>query len=119
MKKSYIKASDARRRNRVRLSVRSKGRVRLSVFRSCQYIYAQLIDDRNHRTLAAASSLEKEAPLGNARLNCAAAEWVGRSIAERGIKAGIKSVVFDRGSYRFHGRLKALAEGARSVGLDF
>ena len=119
MKKSYIKAPDERRRNRVRSSVRSKGRVRLSVFRSCQYIYAQLIDDQSHRTLASSSSLEKDAPLGKARLNCSAAEWVGKSIAERGIKAGVKSVVFDRGSYRFHGRVKSLAEGARAAGLDF
>jgi len=119
MKRSYIKSSDARRKNRVRSSVRSVGRIRLSVFRSCQYIYAQLIDDQTHCTLAAASSLEKEAPLGKARLNCTAAEWVGKSVAERGIKAGVKEVVFDRGSYRFHGRVKALAEAARAAGLDF
>lgn len=119
MKGSYIKNSEERRKNRVRQSVRSKGRIRLSVFRSCQYIYAQLIDDQKHCTLAAASSLEKEAPLGKSRLNCAAAEWVGKSIAERGVKAGIKNVVFDRGSFRFHGRIKSLAEAARSGGLSF
>ena len=119
MKKYYKKTTCERRKNRVRCSVRSKGRIRLSVFRSCQYVYAQLIDDQNHRTLASASSLEKEAPFGKSRLNCSAAEWVGKTVAERGIKVGVKTVVFDRGSCRFHGRIKALADGARAAGFVF
>jgi len=119
MKQLYVGSAKERRKKRTRASVRSKGRIRLSVFRSCKYIYAQLIDDEKGCTLAAASSLEKSAPLGKSRLNCASAQWVGQSIAERGIKAGVKVVVFDRGSYLYHGRVKSLADSARKAGLDF
>jgi large subunit ribosomal protein L18 len=96
------------------------GRPRLSVFRSSQNIYAQVIDDRAGRTLAAASSLDKD--LRTALKNGAnkdAAKAVGKLVAERAIKAGVKEVVFDRGAYMYHGRVKALAEAAREGGLSF
>ncbi len=117
--KKYLQTSEERRKNRVRLSVRSQEKPRLSVFRSKRYIYAQLIDDKKQRTLASASSIEKETGLGVSKSNCKAAEWVGQKIAERGKKEGISYVVFDRGSYRFHGRIKVLADAARSGGLSF
>ena len=108
-----------RRGARIRRSIRAraKGRPRLSVHRSNANIYAQIIDDAQGRTLVAASSLEKGAPEkgGNAK----AAEAVGKMIAERALKAGIKEVVFDRGAFIYHGRLKALAESARQEGLSF
>jgi large subunit ribosomal protein L18 len=96
------------------------GRPRISIFRSGRYIYAQLIDDARHCTLASASSIEKE---GRAALkstnNIEAAKWVGQKLAERAVKAGVDKVVFDRGSYLFHGRVKALADAAREGGLTF
>ena len=112
----------ARRQKRTRYKLRqvSGGRVRLSVFRSEQHIYAQVIDDNAGRTLAAASSLEAvkkgELPKGT---DSTAAAFVGKQLAERAIAAGIKDVVFDRGGYRFHGRIKALADAAREGGLNF
>ena len=111
-----------RRKARVRRALRRKGgeRPRLSVFRSHKYIYAQVIDDRQGRTLAAASSNEPEM---RDRLkstgNVEAAFEVGRLIAERARAAGVEKVVFDRGGYLYHGRVKALADGAREGGLDF
>ena len=111
-----------RRIARVRRAVRqaAKGRVRLSVFRSSKHIYAQVIDDAGGRTLAAASSQEKTL---RDRLktgaDTAAATEVGKLLAERATAAGIKDVVFDRGRYLYHGRVKALADGAREGGLDF
>jgi large subunit ribosomal protein L18 len=113
---------NARRRLRVRAAIakRSKGRLRLSVFRSSLHIYAQIIDDAAGRTLAAASSLDKDL---RARLKTGAdrgaAKEVGRLIAERAAAAGITEVVFDRGGYLYHGRVQALAEGAREAGLAF
>jgi large subunit ribosomal protein L18 len=112
----------ARRQFRVRSALRKVAgdRPRLSVFRSSKQIYAQIIDDRAGRTIAAASSVEK--PLRAALKTGAdkvAATAVGKLIAERAIKAGIKQVVFDRGAYLYHGRVKALADGAREAGLDF
>lgn len=109
-----------KRRVRFQLTQKSRGRVRLSVFRSNRYIYAQIIDDEAHCTVVAASSLEKElqGALGK-RANCDAAHTVGQKIAERALAKGIKEVVFDRGGYLFHGRVKALAEGARLAGLSF
>ena len=90
---------------------------RLDVFRSNKHIYAQVIDDVTGHTLCAASSLEKGFEgLGS---NKEAAEKVGKMIAEKAIALGIKTVVFDRGGYVYHGRVQALAEGARSAGLDF
>jgi large subunit ribosomal protein L18 len=107
-------------RRRVKLAAGASGRTRLSVFRSSKHIHAQLIDDENGVTLAAASSLEK-AMRENAKTgaNIAAAKAVGKLIAERGKEKGIKNVVFDRGGYLYHGRIKALADAAREGGLSF
>jgi large subunit ribosomal protein L18 len=111
-----------RRRQRVRANLRrlAKGRLRLSVFRSSKHIYAQVIDDAAGRTLAAASSLDGvvKASLGSGA-DIAAAGAVGKLIAERAKAVGIGRVVFDRGAYLFHGRVKALAEAARAGGLEF
>ena len=92
-------------------------RPRLAVFRSLKHIYAQVIDDASGRTLAAASSGEKGATFNGG--NVAGAKEVGRLIAERAKEKGIKSVVFDRGGYQYHGRVKALADAAREGGLEF
>jgi large subunit ribosomal protein L18 len=111
-----------RRQRRVRGELRknSGGRPRLSVFRSSKHIYAQIIDDAAGRTLAAASSLEKDLKSGlKTGADKAAAGAVGKLLAERAKKAGVDNVVFDRGGYRFHGRIKALADGAREGGLSF
>ena len=107
-----------KKRTRFRVVTNAAGRPRLSVFRSGRHIYAQIIDDRAKATLAAASTNEKEdrAPK---TWNIAAAGTVGKKIAERGIAKGIKQVVFDRGGYIYHGRIKALAEAAREGGLEF
>src|ERR1700684_3310667 len=105
-----------RRRQRLRYQLRQKsgGRPRLSVFRSGKHIYAQVIDDGEGRTVAAASSLDKTLREGLKNgADKAAAAAVGKLLAERAIAAGIKEVVFDRGSYLYHGRVKALAEAAR------
>jgi large subunit ribosomal protein L18 len=109
-----------RRTARVRqnLKRKSQGRPRLSVFRSMKNIYVQIIDDQKGLTIAAASSLEKELKGKKAGKKAAASE-VGKLIAERAKKAGITDVVFDRGGYLYHGRVKALAEGAREGGLKF
>jgi len=111
-----------RRRERLRYQLRQKagGRPRLSVFRSGKHIYAQVIDDAAGRTLAAASSLEKalrESMRTGADKSAAAA--VGKLVAERAVAAGVTNVVFDRGSYLYHGRVKALADAAREGGLAF
>ena len=105
-------------RNRLRLKSVANGRARLSVFRSSKNIYAQVIDDLNGVTLAAASSLEggKETAKGSDK---AAAERVGKLVAERALEKGVKEVVFDRGGHIFHGRIKALADAAREAGLNF
>jgi large subunit ribosomal protein L18 len=111
-----------RRKARIRRTViaRSYGRPRLSVFRSSKQIYAQVIDDEKGVTLAAASSLEKTLREGlKTGANVEAARRIGKELAERAAKAGVKKVVFDRGGYMYHGRVKALAEGAREGGLDF
>ncbi|SRR5690606_4815590 len=111
-----------RRKMRVRSALRKRagGRPRLSVFRSHSHIYAQVIDDEKGVTLAAASSLEPEMRKKLARgANKAAAGEVGKLIAERAKKAGISDVVFDRGGYIYHGRVKALADAAREGGLNF
>ena len=111
-----------RRKARVRkaLKARAFGRPRLSVFRSDKNIYAQIIDDTTGRTLAAASTLEKDVR-GSVKNGCNAdaAVAVGKLIAERGVKAGVAEVIFDRGSYIYHGRVKALADAAREGGLQF
>jgi large subunit ribosomal protein L18 len=116
------KGLQERRRARLRFQLRKKagGRPRLSVFRSGKHIYAQVIDDAEGRTLAAASSLDKglrEALRSGADKDAASA--VGKLVAERALAAGVSLVVFDRGSYLYHGRVKALAEAAREGGLAF
>src|SRR6185436_9923880 len=114
-------ALQTRRRARLRyqLRIKSGGRPRLSVFRSSKHIYAQVIDDAQGRTLAAASSLEKELKTQlKTGADKAAATAVGKLLAERARKAGVDKVVFDRGGYRYHGRIKALADGAREGGLN-
>jgi large subunit ribosomal protein L18 len=111
-----------RRKGRVRgvLRIAAGDRKRLSVFRSSKHIYAQLIDDSEGSTLASASSLEKDA-LGEVKTGAsvAAAKAVGKLIAERAQQKGVKDVIFDRGSYLYHGRIKALADAAREAGLNF
>jgi large subunit ribosomal protein L18 len=117
-----VKTTIERRAARVRRAVRqaANGRLRLSVFRSSKHIYAQVIDDAAGRTVAAASSLEKglRDKLKTGADSAAAGE-VGKLLAERAVSAGVKDVVFDRGRYIYHGRVKALAEGAREGGLNF
>lgn len=111
-----------RRTNRVRNALKrvANGRARLSVFRSSKHIYAQVIDDRDGKTVAAASSLDKGLKGGMPKgSDLAAAQAVGKLVAERAVKAGIKDVVFDRGGYIYHGRIKALADAAREGGLNF
>jgi large subunit ribosomal protein L18 len=115
-------ALQARRRARLRFQLRLKsgGRPRLSVFRSGRHIYAQVIDDKAGRTLAAASSLEKAQRDGlKTGADKDAATIIGKLLAERAIAAGVTEVVFDRGPYLYHGRVKALADGAREGGLSF
>jgi large subunit ribosomal protein L18 len=127
--KSSARAARARRRKRVRAKIHgTQERLRLCVFRSSANIYAQIIDDDQGHTLVAASSLEKsiraaaeaaasgeDAETGKTALATA----VGRTLAERAAQAGLNRVVFDRAGYLYHGRVKALAEGARAGGLDF
>ncbi len=106
---------------RVRKKVRGSGeRPRLCVFRSLRHIYAQVIDDTTGHTLASASSLEAAAGKGSEPLpKLAASQSVGKLVAERAKEQGISQVVFDRGGYKYHGRVKALAEGSRESGLIF
>jgi large subunit ribosomal protein L18 len=109
-----------RTRVRVRLANAGRGRPRLSVFRSSKHIYAQVIDDAAGRTLAAASSLDESLRDSlKTGADKAAAGAVGKLVAERAKAAGVTAVVFDRGGYLFHGRVKALADAAREGGLDF
>jgi large subunit ribosomal protein L18 len=104
----------------VKLAAVKNGRARLSVFRSSKHIYAQLIDDDKGETLAAASSLEKTLrESAKTGADIAAAKAVGKLIAERAKEKGITEVVFDRGGYMYHGRIKALADAAREGGLSF
>ena len=106
------------KRTRFKLTSHAYGRPRLSVFRSGKHIYAQVIDDRDQTTLAAASTNEKEGKAAKT-YNVEAASTVGKKIAERAIAKGVKQVVFDRGGYIYHGRIKALADAARASGLEF
>ncbi len=111
-----------RRKSKVRRNLKqvANGRPRLSVHRSSKHIYAQVIDDRDGRTLAAASSIEKDMRTNlKTGADVSAAAAVGKLVAERASKAGVKQVVFDRGQYIYHGRMKALADAAREGGLDF
>ncbi len=118
------KLSGSERRSqrvRSRIRLRAKDRQRLSVFRSNKHIGAQVINNDGSRVLVAVSTVEKDVlkQVGDKGSNTAAAEVVGKLVAERALKAGVKEVVFDRGSYIYHGRVKALAEAARAAGLSF
>ena len=107
-----------KRRTRHRIAHAANGRPRLSLFRSGKHVYVQVIDDRAGETLASASTNEKEAKAAKT-WNIEAAKGVGKKIAERALAKGVKQVVFDRGGYMYHGRVKALAEAAREGGLEF
>ena len=119
---SALNDTFVRRSRRVRHTLKraANGRARLSVFRSSKHIYAQVIDDNAGKTVASASTLDKDLkgklPKGS---DTAAAEAVGKLVAERAVKAGVNDVVFDRGGYIYHGRVKALADAAREAGLNF
>jgi large subunit ribosomal protein L18 len=111
---------EARRRRHVRVRkavVGTSSRPRLAVFRSNRYLYAQVIDDKTGRTLAAASS--QEAALRSKSLSVETATEIGKLVAERAKSAGVEAVVFDRGGFTYHGRIKALADAARASGLEF
>ncbi len=117
-----LKSQFARRKARVRRRLKkvASDRPRLSIHRSSKHIYAQVIDDAKGVTIAAASSLEKDLRSSlKTGADKEAATTVGKLVAERATKAGIKDVVFDRGGYLFHGRVKALADAAREGGLEF
>jgi large subunit ribosomal protein L18 len=112
-----IKRNETRQRVHARVRAKISGtaeRPRLNVFRSLNHIYAQLIDDQKGITVASASTIKLKT--GG---NIAAAKEIGKAIAERGIEKGVKKVVFDRGGYLYHGRVKAVADAAREAGLDF
>lgn len=117
-RKEILRKRAVRIRNRLKKS--ANGRLRLSVHRSNQNIYAQLIDDAGSLTIASASTLEVDVKKTmKSGAGCEAAAMVGKLIAERAVKAGVQSVVFDRGAHIYHGRIKALAEAARAGGLQF
>jgi large subunit ribosomal protein L18 len=117
--KDTARAARVRRHARVRKKVAGTvERPRLAVFRSLTHIYAQVIDDAKGHTLVAASSVEKDLR-ENSGNKTARAKAVGEALAKKAIAAGVRQVVFDRGGNRFHGRVKALAEGARAGGLQF
>jgi large subunit ribosomal protein L18 len=120
MSKNAVTQARRQARTRRELKEVAYGRPRLSVFRSAKQIYVQVIDDVKGHTVAAASSVEKDIKKDlKTGSNVNAAKMVGKIAAERALKAGVKQVVFDRGSYLYHGRVKAVAEGAREGGLDF
>jgi large subunit ribosomal protein L18 len=119
---STVRDRGERRTERIRRTVRraAGGRPRLSVFRSSKHIYAQIIDDGKGETIVCASSLEKDLRTSlKTGANKDAAKAIGKLVAERALGKGIKDVVFDRGGYRYHGRVKALADAAREGGLNF
>jgi large subunit ribosomal protein L18 len=118
MTKGLSLFENRRRRNRAALKARGAGRPRLSVHRSGKHIYAQVIDDAKGKTVASASTLEKDVR-GKSGANVEAAANVGKRVAEAAKKAGVTQVVFDRGGFLFHGRVKALADAAREGGLEF
>ena len=112
-------AARRKRHERIRLHLAgTAARPRLAVFRSLNHIYAQVIDDASGKTLAAASTVEKELR-GSGQTKSDEAKVVGRLIAERAKSAGVERVVFDRAGFRYHGRIKSLADAAREAGLDF
>jgi large subunit ribosomal protein L18 len=112
-------AARQKRHDRIRLSLAgTEGRPRLAVFRSLNHIYAQVIDDASGKTLAAASTAEKELR-GSKSTKSEEAAVVGRLVAQRAKSAGVERVVFDRAGFRYHGRIKSLADAAREAGLEF
>ena len=115
------KEQTRKRHQRVRLKISGDAQwPRLAVYRSTKHIYAQIIDDTKHVTLASASSLDKDLKETlNHGGNIEAAKMIGKTVAEKALKAGIKEVVFDRGGFLYHGRIAALAEAAREAGLNF
>jgi large subunit ribosomal protein L18 len=124
MRQKFRRALTPRQRRHVRVRAKVKGtlaRPRLNVFRSSAHIYAQVIDDNYGRTLVAASDLEEAVRerAGSGATKSARAKAVGEIVGERAKEAGIESIVFDRGGYLYHGRVKAVAEGAREAGLQF
>ena len=124
MRYHYKSQLNARRRRHLRVRAKVSGtpeRPRLNVFRSSAHIYAQVIDDTAGRTLVAASSLEPDVlgRLTEGKTKTDKAKIVGQVVAERARAAGVSTVVFDRGGYKFHGRVKAVADGARGAGLEF
>jgi large subunit ribosomal protein L18 len=124
MRYHYKSQLNARRRRHLRVRSKVSGtseRPRLNVFRSSAHIYAQVIDDTAGRTLVAASSLDDDVAgrLTDGKTKTDKAKVVGQIVAERARAAGISSVVFDRGGFKYHGRVKAVADGAREAGLDF
>ena len=122
MIKQEVRKNKVRKRHQtIRVKVQGTSEApRLAVYRSTKHIYAQIIDDTKHVTLAAASSVDKELKETlNHGGNIEAAKVVGKTIAERALKAGINDVVFDRGGFLYHGRIEALADAAREAGLNF
>ena len=120
MKDKWTRYEYRKNRTRDRLAEKGGGRPRLTVHRSLKYIYAQVVDDAQQKTLAAASSLSKELAGGKkSAKNRDAAKKVGELLAKRAVEAGVKKVAFDRGAHLYHGRVKALAEAARAGGLEF
>jgi len=114
------RAARARRHRRIRVSLSgTTSRPRLNVFRSLNHIYAQVIDDTSGTTLAAASTNEPDVRTSLTGTKTERARAIGRTIAERAKEKGVSAVVFDRGGYMYHGRIKALADAAREAGLDF
>ena len=112
------KTARLRRARRARIKIRQMGAVRLTVNRSSQHIYAQIISAEGDKVLASASTLDSDLRSGTTS-NIAAAQAVGKLIAERAKEAGVETVAFDRGGYKYHGRVKALADSAREAGLQF
>jgi len=114
------KAARLRRAKKARAHIRRLGKPRLTIFRSGKHIYAQVISSEDGNVLAAASTLQKDvAAKLKGTNNKEAAAAVGKAVAERAVDAGVKEVAFDRSGYRYHGRVKELADAARKVGLDF
>ncbi|MCP5274349.1 MAG: 50S ribosomal protein L18 [Burkholderiales bacterium] len=115
-----LKQNRLRRAKKTRIKIAELGIIRLSVYRTNQHIYAQLIDDRNHKTLTSASTLESDIKKEIARGSTTkAASLIGKRIADKAKKLGIDQIAFDRSGYKYHGRVKALAEAARENGLKF
>jgi len=116
---TQTKRNEIRQRIHARIRAKLAGtaeRPRLNVYRSLNHVYAQVVDDQKGETLVSASTLEAKSKTGG---NVAAAREIGKAIAEKAVAKGIKQVVFDRGGYLYHGRVKALAEAARAAGLEF